>query len=99
MNGMAEQRPDEGRVPKPQIMEREAGSGTTWGECIVDAMEESELRPFAQTRHLGTRSGVWNYCMVDKKTGATTWRGSVIQIPGLGVRKGIWNGKELGSSS
>ena len=26
----------------------------------MDAMEESELRPFAQTRHLGARSGVWN---------------------------------------
>ena len=74
----------------------------------MDAMEESELRPFAQTRHLGARSGVWNDMRrtvwwtikkLYKKNGATTWRGSFIQIPGLGARKGIWNGKELGSSS
>ena len=46
--------------PDPRSRSEERGLERHGEACVVDAMEESELRPFAQTRHLGARSGVWN---------------------------------------
>ena len=86
--------------PDPRSRSEKRGLERHGKACVVDVMEESELRPFAQPRHLGARSEVWNdmrssawWTKKEKKTGATPWRGSFIQLPDLGARKGIWNGR------
>ena len=46
--------------PDPRSRSEKRGLERHGKACVVDAMEESELRPFAQPRHLGARSEVWN---------------------------------------
>ena len=46
--------------PDPRSRSEKRGLERHGKACVVDVMEESELRPFAQPRHLGARSEVWN---------------------------------------
>ena len=63
--------------PDPRSRSEERDLERHEERCIEDAMEAAELRPFAQTRHLGARSGVWN----DMRSTAwwTEWKKAELQ--------------------